>query len=107
MVNDVGLEEAGIDGGGIFREFLSQLIKTSFDPNRGFFKFVLSIYFKIRVPGANRTFYFVFKTELRQTISYIQIQVLVKLLKIFKNTTISLDEHWAKPYTRIYWWNCH
>lgn len=40
MINDVGLEEAGIDGGGIFREFLSQLIKTSFDPNRGFFKYV-------------------------------------------------------------------
>lgn len=28
---------AGIDGGGIFREFLSELLKTAFDPNRGFF----------------------------------------------------------------------
>lgn len=37
MVNAVGLDEAGIDGGGIFREFLSELIKTAFDPNRGFF----------------------------------------------------------------------
>ncbi|KAG5670258.1 hypothetical protein PVAND_000535 [Polypedilum vanderplanki] len=37
MVNEQGLEEAGIDGGGIFREFLSELIKTAFDPNRGFF----------------------------------------------------------------------
>lgn len=37
MVNQMGLEEAGIDGGGIFREFLSELIKTAFDPNRGFF----------------------------------------------------------------------
>lgn len=38
MVNEIGLDEAGIDGGGIFREFLSQLLKTAFDPNRGFFR---------------------------------------------------------------------
>ncbi|XP_015782602.1 ubiquitin-protein ligase E3C [Tetranychus urticae] len=38
LVNAVGLDEAGIDGGGIFREFLNELLKTCFDPNRGFFK---------------------------------------------------------------------
>ncbi|RWS07895.1 ubiquitin-protein ligase E3C-like protein [Dinothrombium tinctorium] len=38
LVNAVGLDEAGIDGGGIFREFLSELLKTAFDPNRGFFR---------------------------------------------------------------------
>lgn len=37
MINRHQLEEAGIDGGGIFREFLSELIKQAFDPNRGFF----------------------------------------------------------------------
>uniref|UniRef100_A0A336MWB4 Ubiquitin-protein ligase E3C n=1 Tax=Culicoides sonorensis TaxID=179676 RepID=A0A336MWB4_CULSO len=37
MKNVVGLEEAGIDGGGVFREFLSELIKSAFDPHRGFF----------------------------------------------------------------------
>uniref|UniRef100_A0A182MXZ7 Ubiquitin-protein ligase E3C n=1 Tax=Anopheles dirus TaxID=7168 RepID=A0A182MXZ7_9DIPT len=37
MVNSVGLREAGIDGGGVFREFLSELIKLAFDPHRGFF----------------------------------------------------------------------
>lgn len=37
LVNFAGLDEAGIDGGGIFREFMSELIKTAFDPNRGFF----------------------------------------------------------------------
>lgn len=37
MINQMGMDEAGIDGGGIFREFLSELIKTAFDPNRGFF----------------------------------------------------------------------
>ena len=37
-MNAVGLEEAGVDGGGIFREFLSELLKICFDPNRGFFR---------------------------------------------------------------------
>ena len=37
MINEHHLEEAGIDGGGVFREFLSELIKSAFDPNRGFF----------------------------------------------------------------------
>ena len=36
-MNTAGMDEAGIDGGGIFREFLSELLKTAFDPNRGFF----------------------------------------------------------------------
>lgn len=39
LINAAGLDEAGIDGGGIFREFLSELLKTGFDPNRGFFKY--------------------------------------------------------------------
>ncbi|XP_076243560.1 ubiquitin-protein ligase E3C isoform X2 [Calliopsis andreniformis] len=38
LVNTAGLEEAGVDGGGLFREFLSELLKTCFDPNRGFFR---------------------------------------------------------------------
>mgnify|MGYP002716535082 CR=1 FL=1 len=38
LFNSVGLEEAGLDGGGLFREFLSELLKTAFDPNRGFFR---------------------------------------------------------------------
>ncbi|CAJ0585555.1 unnamed protein product, partial [Mesorhabditis spiculigera] len=37
MVNWAGLDEAGIDGGGIFREFLSELVRTAFDPERGFY----------------------------------------------------------------------
>lgn len=38
LVNAAGLDEAGIDGGGLFREFLNELLKTAFDPNRGFFR---------------------------------------------------------------------
>uniref|UniRef100_A0A1A9WVS9 HECT-type E3 ubiquitin transferase n=1 Tax=Glossina brevipalpis TaxID=37001 RepID=A0A1A9WVS9_9MUSC len=37
FVSSLGLDEAGIDGGGVFREFLLELIKTAFDPKRGFF----------------------------------------------------------------------
>lgn len=42
FINAVGLEEAGVDGGGVFREFLSELIKTAFDPHRGLFLYVSS-----------------------------------------------------------------
>ncbi|XP_063962252.1 ubiquitin-protein ligase E3C-like [Lytechinus pictus] len=38
LKNAQGLDEAGIDGGGVTREFLTQLMMTGFDPNRGFFK---------------------------------------------------------------------
>ncbi|KAJ6225362.1 hypothetical protein RDWZM_003907 [Blomia tropicalis] len=38
LISSLGLEETGIDGGGVFREFLSETLKTAFDPNRGFFK---------------------------------------------------------------------
>lgn len=38
FTNLEGLAEPGIDGGGLFREFLSQLLQIGFDPNRGFFK---------------------------------------------------------------------
>ncbi|KAK9869663.1 hypothetical protein WA026_003411 [Henosepilachna vigintioctopunctata] len=37
FINNVGLQEAGIDGGGIFKEFINEVLKTAFDPNRGFF----------------------------------------------------------------------
>ncbi|KAL4444560.1 hypothetical protein ABPG77_002377 [Micractinium sp. CCAP 211/92] len=33
-----GLEEAGVDGGGIFKEFLESVVKEGFDPNLGLFK---------------------------------------------------------------------
>ncbi|XP_048867753.1 ubiquitin-protein ligase E3C [Brienomyrus brachyistius] len=38
LLNTHGLDEAGIDGGGIFREFLNELLKSGFNPNQGFFK---------------------------------------------------------------------
>ncbi len=37
MINQLGLDEAGIDGGGVFREFMLRLLETAFDPNRGYF----------------------------------------------------------------------
>ncbi|KAG3289179.1 UBE3C-containing [Ictidomys tridecemlineatus] len=38
LLNAHGLDEAGLDGGGIFREFLNELLKSGFNPNQGFFK---------------------------------------------------------------------
>ena len=38
LMNAAGLYEAGIDGGGLFREFNNEVLKAAFDPNRGFFR---------------------------------------------------------------------
>lgn len=37
LVNYSGLDEAGVDGGGLFREFMASFLKEAFNPNRGFF----------------------------------------------------------------------
>ena len=37
FINHDGLEEAGIDGGGVFKEFLNTLVKAAFDPQYGLF----------------------------------------------------------------------
>lgn len=39
LINAVGADEAGIDGGGLSKEFLGELLKAGFDPMRGFFKY--------------------------------------------------------------------
>lgn len=38
LINAVGADEAGIDGGGLSKEFICELLKAGFDPMRGFFK---------------------------------------------------------------------
>jgi ubiquitin-protein ligase E3 C len=38
FTNHQGLQEAGIDGGGLFKDFLMELFKQAFDPERGFWK---------------------------------------------------------------------
>ena len=38
FIDQYGLEEAGIDGGGLFKEFMECLVKEGFDPNAGLFK---------------------------------------------------------------------
>ncbi|CAF0945569.1 unnamed protein product, partial [Didymodactylos carnosus] len=38
FINSAGLDEAGIDGGGLFREFMNELLKSAFNPIRGLFK---------------------------------------------------------------------
>ncbi|KAI3630554.1 hypothetical protein MIR68_011989 [Amoeboaphelidium protococcarum] len=39
FISELGLEEAGIDGGGVFKEFLTTLCKLAFDPNLGLFTY--------------------------------------------------------------------
>ncbi|KAI8353460.1 hypothetical protein B0O80DRAFT_386867 [Mortierella sp. GBAus27b] len=38
FIDQYGLQEAGIDGGGVFKEFLTSLVRQSFDINYGLFK---------------------------------------------------------------------
>jgi len=38
LVNVVGANEAGVDGGGLLREFLTEATKAAVDPNRGLFR---------------------------------------------------------------------
>nr|CCA18235.1 HECT E3 ubiquitin ligase putative [Albugo laibachii Nc14] len=37
FINDQGLEEAGIDGGGVFKEFITRLTQAIFSPDLGYF----------------------------------------------------------------------
>jgi ubiquitin-protein ligase E3 C len=37
-IDEYGHEEKGLDGGGIFKEFLNDLCNLVFDPNYGLFK---------------------------------------------------------------------
>lgn len=38
FINEQGLAEAGVDGGGLFKDFMEQLIKQGFDTRYGYFK---------------------------------------------------------------------
>lgn len=47
FVNDLGVDEAGIDQDGVFKEFLEEIIKKVFDPALNLFKV------RCRLAGAN------------------------------------------------------
>eukprot|EP00471_Norrisiella_sphaerica_P012991 CAMPEP_0184495414 /NCGR_PEP_ID=MMETSP0113_2-20130426/31259_1 /TAXON_ID=91329 /ORGANISM="Norrisiella sphaerica, Strain BC52" /LENGTH=720 /DNA_ID=CAMNT_0026881593 /DNA_START=827 /DNA_END=2989 /DNA_ORIENTATION=+ len=38
FINEHGIVEAGIDGGGLFKEFVTELLRVAFDPQLGLFK---------------------------------------------------------------------
>lgn len=42
-MNELGVEEAGVDGGGIFKDFMEGITKTGFDVQYGLFKVIISI----------------------------------------------------------------
>lgn len=42
-MNELGVEEAGVDGGGIFKDFMEGITKTGFDVQYGLFKVLISI----------------------------------------------------------------
>jgi len=40
FVNEFGVEEAGIDGGGIFKDFMENITRAAFDVQYGLFKVI-------------------------------------------------------------------
>lgn len=42
-MNEFGVEEAGIDGGGIFKDFMENITRAAFDVQYGLFK-VINLY---------------------------------------------------------------
>lgn len=50
FVNRFGEEEAGVDGGGLFKDFIGEMVKEAFNPNYGFFKVsCLSLSFSLSI----------------------------------------------------------
>jgi hypothetical protein len=40
FINEFGVEEAGIDGGGIFKDFMENITRAAFDVQYGLFKVI-------------------------------------------------------------------
>lgn len=113
FVNAVGLEEAGIDGGGILREFLSELLTTCFDPNRGYFKLNRS---NLLYPNPNvhkvevdfsRHYYFIGKMLGKAL--YENIQVELPLAEFFLTKLVSkkfdVDFHYLASLDQVMYKN--
>lgn len=45
FVNELGVEEAGIDGGGIFKDFMEKITRAAFDVQYGLFKVRMSSFY--------------------------------------------------------------
>jgi len=43
FVNEFGVEEAGIDGGGIFKDFMENITRAAFDVQYGLFKVIWTL----------------------------------------------------------------
>lgn len=44
FVNEFGVEEAGIDGGGIFKDFMENITRAAFDVQYGLFKVIMTFF---------------------------------------------------------------
>lgn len=44
FVNEFGVEEAGIDGGGIFKDFMENITRAAFDVQYGLFKVITTFF---------------------------------------------------------------
>lgn len=51
FVNELGVEEAGIDGGGIFKDFMENITRAAFDVQYGLFKVLFHQCYYVLVLG--------------------------------------------------------
>jgi hypothetical protein len=63
-VNELGIEEAGIDGGGIFKDFMENIVQASFDVQYGLFKVLFFVMpFDKITSKSNLSFLFISNTS--------------------------------------------
>lgn len=90
FVDEFGLEEAGIDGGGVFKEFLTGLGKEAFNINYGLFtatpeqllypnpsSYATERKFYILVPLLNHQAYFIYRFHVAQQLEYFKFLGLI------------------------------
>jgi len=53
FVNELGVEEAGIDGGGIFKDFMENITRAAFDVQYGLFKVIICMVFENHILCSN------------------------------------------------------
>lgn len=85
FVNEFGVEEAGIDGGGIFKDFMENITRAAFDVQYGLFK----VMFKCLITPMLRLFLIHKEKERRESLVCLTFLVYLVVRKICSPTSNS------------------
>lgn len=92
----------GIDGGGLFKEFMTELLKEVFDSDRG-----LWLTNKKNELYPNHGSYATERKPFPDAVSFTAGLVLIHAKRTASTGTDLLAEFWARRYTRESWWTLH